>query len=208
VKRSDAAFERVARWLEIPLDLNQRALLVRYEEWLGTEAVSAGGIGPHEVDRLFDRHILDSLAYLRGCPMKVSTLLDVGGGVGLPSIPIAIARPDLAVTMVDRSENRSRLARRALRILGITNVEVATADVDVLSDRFDMVTFRASLRIEDAARVTVDLTGPQGVGVFGVSRRPEEPTIPSAPAGVTFTLSSEGSRVLDSPFWLLRMQRT
>ncbi len=208
MKRSDDGFERVARWLEIPLDPHQRALLVQYQGWLGTEAVDAGGIGPHEVDRLLDRHILDSLAYLKGCPVEATTLLDVGGGVGLPSIPIAIALPRLEVTMVDRSEKRTRLARRALRILGLTNVTVATSDVDAVSGRFDVVTFRASLRIEDAARVTVDRTEPNGVGLFGVSRRPETPTVPKAPAGVTFSLTSEGHGVLDSPFWLLRMQCT
>ncbi|MCL1597555.1 MAG: class I SAM-dependent methyltransferase [Actinomycetia bacterium] len=190
------------------MDTDQRALLVRYQEWLGTEAVDAGGVGPHEVDRLFDRHVLDSLAYLKGCPAEAATLLDVGGGVGLPSIPIAIVRPRLEVTIVDRSANRTRLARRALRILGLTNVDVVTADIDGISALFDAVTFRASLRIEAAARVTIERTEREGVGLFGVSRRQDTPTVPNAPAGVTFSLSSEGHGVLDSPFWLLKMQRT
>jgi len=44
-----------------------------------------------------------------------------------------------------------------------------------------------------------------GVGLFGVSRLPERPEIPRPPDGIAFSLSSEGSEVLDSPFWLLRM---
>ena len=208
MKHTDDRFEHVARWLEVPIDPDQRALLVAYEEWLGSEALDAGGIGPNEAGRLFDRHIVDSLAYLKGFPEEAATLLDVGGGVGLPAIPIAVALPRLEVTMVDRSERRAALARRAVRILGLRNVEVRVADVAEVPGRFDVTTFRASLRIEAAALVTIERTGPGGVGLFCVSRRPEEPVVPSAPAGVTFSLSSEGLGVLDSPFWLLRMQRT
>lgn len=208
MKHDNDSFEQVARWLEIPLDSHQRALLMQYEEWLGTEAIVAGGIGPHEVARLFDRHVLDSLAYIKGLSDDAQDVLDVGGGVGLPSIPIAIARPQLEVTMIDRSEGRTRLARRAIRILGLSNVAVSTGDVDDVVERYDVVTFRASLRIEAAARATVDLAVPRGVGLVGVSRRRDTPTVPSPPPGVTFSLSSEGRGVLDSPFWLLRMQRT
>jgi len=208
VKHRDERLTEIARWLEIPLDPGQRASLLRYEEWLADEAVAAGGIGPHEAERLLDRHILDSLAYLRGFPSDTGTVLDVGGGVGLPSIPIAIVQPHLEVTMIDRSERRTSLARRARRILGVENLEITMRDVRDVETRYDVLTFRASLRIGAAATTTKRLTRPGGLGLVGVSRRDETPTVPSAPEGVSFTLSSEGVGVLDSPFWLLRMHHS
>jgi len=195
----------MARWLGVDLTPNQRASLLRYEEWLSTEAIVAGGIGPNEGERLFDRHIVDSLAYLVGFPAGTKTVLDVGGGVGLPSIPLAIALPDLNFTLIDRSGRRCHLAKRAIRILGVANVVVANVDVRSVTDVCDVVTFRASLPIAEAAIVTEKRTAVGGVGLLNVSRRRAEPSIGSPPKGITFALSSEGSGVLDSPVWLLRM---
>ena len=208
MKHDDTRYEEIARWLEIHLDPGQRASLMRYQEWLATEAVAAGGVGPHETERLFDRHIADSLAYLRGIPRETRSILDVGGGVGLPSIPLAIALPEVAVTLVDRSARRTRLAERAGRILDLANLRVERSDVDEITESYDVVTFRASLRIEEAALVTLRRTTAGGTGLLGVSRLDEPPSVPNPPTGATFNLSSEGTGVLDSPFWLLRMQHT
>ena len=196
----------MALWLEIALDEGQRYLLGRYELWLGEEAESGGGIGPHEAERLFDRHIADSLAFLKGFPVDVKTVIDVGGGVGLPSIPMAVARPDIEFTLVDRSLRRTDLARRAVRILGLSNLSVETRDVADVSSTFDVTAFRASLPIPQAAGVFGRCGKPLGTGLLAVSRRFEAPSIPSAPRGITFAMSSEGGRILDSPFWLLRMR--
>ncbi|GMR02832.1 MAG: hypothetical protein BMS9Abin20_1183 [Acidimicrobiia bacterium] len=207
MKQGANRYEPIARWLGITLTPQQRALLSRYEEWLADEAMAAGGIGPHEEFRLFDRHVADSLAYCKGLPETIETIADIGGGVGLPSIPMAVAFPDTAFTLVDRSERRTRLARRAVRILGLENLVVTTTDVSRVTDTFDVVTFRASVPVGRAAALTLKLTSPGGLGLFGVSRLRDRPKIPGPPDGIAFSLSSEGSEVLDSPFWLLRMYR-
>ncbi len=208
MKLSDESFDNIARWLAVTLTPDQRNLLSRYGQWLEEEAGPAGGIGPSEGPRLWDRHIADSLVFVTGIPADARTLADVGGGVGLPSIPIAIARPDLICTLIDRSEKRARLAQRAVRILGMTNLNIVPADVDLVQDTFDVATFRASLRIPEAALATKRLIPAGGVGLFAVSRLRKAPSLPKAPDGVSFTLSSEGAMVLDTPFWLLRMQRS
>jgi 16S rRNA (guanine527-N7)-methyltransferase len=206
VKRGDDPYEAVALWLGITLDRGQRNLLRRFEQWLEGEAESGGGIGPHEAERLFDRHIADSLAFLKDFPVDVKTVIDVGGGVGLPSIPMAVARPDIEFTLVDRSRRRTDLAIRAVRILGLNNLSIETRDASDVSETFDVTTFRASLPILQAAEVFRRCGKPLGTGLFAVSRQHEVPSIPSAPHGITFALSSEGGRILDSPFWLLRMR--
>ncbi|HSJ72051.1 MAG TPA: RsmG family class I SAM-dependent methyltransferase [Acidimicrobiia bacterium] len=191
----------------------QRSVLDRFAAWLCTEAVAAGAIGPSEVPRIFDRHIADSLVYLAGLESGVrstgvTSIVDVGSGVGLPGIPLAIARPSCHVTLVDRSSKRSELSQRVVRILGLENVEVRTAEANRIADRFEGVVFRASLPVVGATAAFLTLGSLDSVGVFGLSRRHERPEVPVAPDGVAYHLSCEGDGVLDSPAWLLRMQRT
>ncbi len=206
VKHETRDFDAVEDWLGIDLDAEQRAALTRFERWLWEEAAPAGGIGPAERDRLFDRHTADSLAFQRGIPAEARTVVDVGGGVGLPSIPLAIIRADLEFTLVDRSRKRTELAARAGRILGLTNLVVLTSDVGDLEARYDVALFRASLPIVKAAASLSSCLKPSGVGLFAVSRQHDRPGIPSAPEGITFELSREGDRILVSPFWLLEMR--
>ncbi len=198
---------QIAEWLEVDWTSDQTASLLRYQDWLLEEAMVAGGIGPAEAPRLFDRHIADSLVFLGLMGAETSTLIDVGSGVGLPAIPIAIVRPDIAVAIVDRSERRTRLARRALRILGLQNVDVRTADVSGVNDTFDVVTFRAALRLEPATAAFQRLAAEGGTGIYAWSRREQPKSPPEAPLGTIFSLVSKGSHLLDSPAWFLRMQR-
>ncbi|MFV1969469.1 MAG: 16S rRNA (guanine(527)-N(7))-methyltransferase RsmG [Acidimicrobiia bacterium] len=204
---SSTDLNHMARWLEIEWSEDQRASFRRYQSWLVEEAIPAGGLGPREASRIFDRHIADSLAFVRLMRNDARTLVDVGSGVGLPGIPIAIARRGLHVTVVDRAERRSRLAARAVRILGLDNVTVSTGDVDDLEDQFDVITFRASLSIDPAITAFGRLAKERGEGLFAWSRTNRPIDIPAAPPGTIFTIVSEGDGVLDSPAWFLRMQR-
>jgi 16S rRNA (guanine(527)-N(7))-methyltransferase RsmG len=153
-----------------------------------------------------DRHICDSLAYLIAIEPYQSSVIDVGSGVGLPAIPIAIVRPDLDVTLLDRSQRRTDLARRAVRILGLDNVTVETGDVKGVKGSWDVVTFRASLALDDATEAFEGLAARTGIGIFGVSRLPDKPSVPEPPPDISYKLHREASEVLDSPSWLLRMR--
>lgn len=213
---TEETWSALERWLGLSLSTGQRQSLEDFGAWLVGEAVQAGGIGPSEVERLLDRHLLDSLVYLRGVgdpdvaspTVEHTRLADIGSGVGLPGIPLAIARPDWDVTLIDRADRRTFLARRAVRVLGLGNVDVRTEDVSSVTDQFDILTFRASLPVDGATTLFLEAAKPDGIGLFGVSRLPEAPTIPDPPAGVAYELTSEEHEVLDSPFWLLRMRRT
>ena len=198
----------IADWLDVKWSGLQNDRLGRYEQWLRDEAVVAGGIGPGEGPRLFDRHMADSLAFLTLIDGSATSLIDVGSGVGLPGIPIAIARPDIDVTVLDRSERRVRLAARAVRILGLENVSITNVDVSQTQGMYDVVAFRASLPIEDAERAFRRLACPDGIGIFAWSRRDEPKSPPEPPTDTIFSLTPEGVGVLQSPAWLLRMQRS
>jgi len=106
------------------------------------------------IDEMVSRHLLDSLAilpYLSG-----DSLLDVGSGGGLPGIPLSIARPDLAVTLLDSNSKKTRFLQQVKAELKLTNVTVVHARIEQADlPQFEMVTARAFSTIGDI----IDLTG-------------------------------------------------
>lgn len=93
-------------------------MAVRYAEALAGAGVERGLIGPREVDRLWDRHILNSAAV--GELIEADArVLDIGSGAGLPGLPLAIARPDVSVVLVEPMLRRSAFLTEVLVQLGV-----------------------------------------------------------------------------------------
>ena len=90
---------------------------------------------------MVSRHLLDSLAVLPF--VHGGTLADLGSGAGLPGIPLAIARPDLAITLIESNGKKARFLREAVRTLPLPNVTVREARVQDAAGHFDTVTARA-----------------------------------------------------------------
>ncbi|MFN3601146.1 MAG: 16S rRNA (guanine(527)-N(7))-methyltransferase RsmG [Dietzia sp.] len=76
------------------------ALAVRYVEILATAGLERGLMGPRERPRLWDRHVLNSAA-AAGSFLDGESVVDIGSGAGLPGVPLALARPDLRMTLVE-----------------------------------------------------------------------------------------------------------
>ncbi|TSD99259.1 16S rRNA (guanine(527)-N(7))-methyltransferase RsmG [Skermania sp. ID1734] len=98
-------------------------LAVAYAEVLSRDGVERGLLGPREVDRIWDRHLLNCavIAELIGTGESV---VDVGSGAGLPGIPLAIARPDLKVTLVEPLLRRTKFLVEFVESLGLDVVIV------------------------------------------------------------------------------------
>lgn len=196
----------------VQLSDEQHRLLNDYVEWLRDEAIPAGGLGPREAGRLWPRHIADSLTFASGFPDTPREILDVGTGVGLPGIPLAIALPDTAVTLLDRGGRRVRLLHRVVRILALQNVVIAQGDAFSVADEWQALTFRGSVPAPEAVGLSNRLLEPGGTAVFGLSRRAERPEraddlISLARAlGIDATVTSIPEEVLDGPSWLLIMR--
>lgn len=89
----------------------------RYVRRLASDGVTRGLIGPREVPRLWERHVLNSAAVAEALPAG-ARVVDIGSGAGLPGIPLGLARPDLAITMVEPMARRVEFLEEAVAELG------------------------------------------------------------------------------------------
>jgi 16S rRNA (guanine527-N7)-methyltransferase len=117
-----------------------------YAELLITDGVVRGLIGPREAPRLWDRHLLNCGVMSEMIPLGAS-VVDVGSGAGLPGIVLAVARPDLTITLVEPLARRTAFLSEAVTALGVgTAVTVVRARAEDLGGRpgtADVVTARA-----------------------------------------------------------------
>lgn len=92
--------------------------------------------------------IVHAEQFVTALPAQVSTLVDLGSGGGLPGLVIAVRRPEIQVTLVERRQSRADLLSRAVRSLGLSGqVDVRAEDVRILAESapgsFDVVTARS-----------------------------------------------------------------
>ena len=129
------------------------------------------------------RHILDSLVVLPF--LTRGRLLDAGTGAGLPGLPIAIARPDLFVTLLDSNAKKLRFVRQAATELGLDNLEVVQQRMEQYrpAQSFDMVISRAVASIGDIYRDTAHLVRPGGRFLFMKGSSPDAEIAAFAPPG-------------------------
>lgn len=100
-------------------------------------------IGPATEAHICKRHLEDSAQLVMLIPAAAKTLVDLGSGAGLPGMVIAIYRPDLSVTLVERDQRKAAFLTEVKSRLGVANVKIRNADIASVQDRFDVVTARA-----------------------------------------------------------------
>ncbi len=139
----------------------------RYGELLATAGVERGLIGPREVIRLWDRHLLNS-AVVDELVQPGAELVDVGSGAGLPGIPLALARPDLRVVLLEPMLRRCVFLEEAVSELGLASrVTVlrgrAPDAATVMGRGFDVAVARALAPLDRLTTMVVPLIRPGGV---------------------------------------------
>jgi 16S rRNA (guanine527-N7)-methyltransferase len=119
-------------------------LVERYAELLAGPGVERGLIGPREVSRIWDRHVLNCAVVVDAVPPAVA-VADVGTGAGLPGLVWGIARPDLHVTLIEPLLRRTRFLDETVAELALTNVSVCRGRAENLAGEIevDIVTARA-----------------------------------------------------------------
>lgn len=190
-------------WLGFSLSREQWATLEAFETWLADEGIAAGLVSAGDRERIWERHILDGLSFATGWRRHPpDQLLDAGSGGGLPGIPLAVAFPGTAVTLLDRSKKRIALLKRALRVLRLDNAEAREGDVR-FERGWEAVTMRAVLPSGQAVRTLRAMLRPGGRGVLGLAHRPHADPAWRELEGELVEVS-----VLDPSGWLLIMQRS
>jgi 16S rRNA (guanine527-N7)-methyltransferase len=138
-----------------------------YARLLASEGTVRGLIGPREVPRLWDRHLLNSAAIAALVPAG-ARLVDVGSGAGLPGIPLALARPDLTVTLLEPLARRVAFLTECVERLRLERVTVVRGRAEEGPVRrelggADAVTARAVAPLDKLAGWCLPLLRPGGV---------------------------------------------
>lgn len=122
---------------------------VAFAEQLAGTGTRHGLIGPREIPRLWERHILNCAVVAEAMPAPGVRVIDVGSGAGLPGVTLAVARPDLDVHLVEPMQRRVDWLQECLRVVHLPNVTIHRARAEELHGRLDgaYVTARAVARL-------------------------------------------------------------
>ncbi|HEX2972222.1 MAG TPA: 16S rRNA (guanine(527)-N(7))-methyltransferase RsmG [Tepidisphaeraceae bacterium] len=129
---SDAQLQLLSRYLDLLLEINKVMNLTRIENRAEAEVL----------------HVGDSLTVLPFLPREAHQLVDVGSGGGVPGIPLAIARPDVQVTLIESTKKKAAFLEKTAKELGLANVKALAERAEVIAhgpkrDSFDIATARA-----------------------------------------------------------------
>lgn len=178
----DRPLEQGLQQLGTPLAAEQRRLLLAYlrllEKWNSAYNLTA----VRNPADMVTRHLLDSLAILPH--LHGRRVLDIGTGAGLPGIPLAIARPALAFTLLDANAKKTRFVTQAVGELHLINVEVRQARAEQYhpAQNFDTLVSRAFASIADMLAAARHLCAPGGRFLAMKGTYPEN-ELAAVPAG-------------------------
>lgn len=144
-----------------------------FHDMLASEGVLRGLVGPREVGRLWERHLLNSAAVVPHLPASGS-VVDVGSGAGLPGVVVAAMRPDQHVVLLEPMERRVDWLQLVVSGLGLANAEVVRGRAPEIGLTTDVVTARAVAALDKLLRWTVPLLRPGGTLVALKGSRAQE----------------------------------
>lgn len=133
----------------------------QYVDLLVTTGISHGLVGPREAERIWTRHVLNCVAVAELVPAG-SQVADVGSGAGLPGLPLAIARPDLTVVLLEPLLRRTTWLTDVVEAIGLENVEVVRARAEETTLGADVVTARAVAPLARLGEWSAGLVRPGG----------------------------------------------
>lgn len=130
------------------------SLFVRWNERLNLSAI-------RDEEGVISRHFFESIVVAGLLPSKIRSLLDFGSGAGLPGIPIALCRPEIAVKLAESQSKKAAFLQETARTLGI-NAKVHGGRAEALHTTFDCVSLRAVDKMPQAVAAAVKLVAPNG----------------------------------------------
>lgn len=121
------------------------ALAELYREW--NDKINV--VSRKDIDQLYERHVLHSLAIAKVVQFKAgASILDVGCGGGFPGIPLAILYPETHFHLVDSIGKKITVVRNVAEALGLENVKAEQKRAEAVNQKYDFVVTRAVARLE------------------------------------------------------------
>jgi 16S rRNA (guanine527-N7)-methyltransferase len=146
---------------------------------LATRGVAQGLIGPREVPRLWDRHLLNCAVVAELIDGQCRTLVDIGSGAGLPGLVLAMLRPEVEITLLEPMERRCRFLAECVTELGLGNASVLRGRAEEVGRagllRADVATARAVAPLPRLAELAAGLVRPGGtvLAIKGINAQEE-----------------------------------
>lgn len=164
MEHSEALVEGSAK-LGLSLETGQVEKLLAHLDLLGRWNRTHNLVGPGSPGQWIERHTLDSLAAARFLPAGRG--IDVGSGAGFPGIPLAIARPDIQLTLAEPREKRAAFLENAIAALGLRQATVVRQPVErgAEQDEAQFAISRATLPLAEWLPLAASLIAPSGVAV-------------------------------------------
>ena len=141
-------------------DRSEEALA--FEQLLATTAIERGLIGPAEGERIWQRHIENCLPVVTLLPTSGAKVADIGSGAGLPGIVVALARPELKVSLIEPLQRRVEFLYEVIEALKLDNVEVIRAKAESVKGSYNFVLARAVAPLPRLIESTWHLIAPGG----------------------------------------------
>lgn len=139
------------------------SLVEQFAELVAGDGVERGLVGPREVPRLWQRHLLNCAVLAEALP-RGARVADIGSGAGLPGIVVALARPDVEVTLIESLLRRTTFQSEVVEALSLDRVSVVRGRAEELhgGPRYDVVTARAVAPLPRLVRWAMPLVAPTG----------------------------------------------
>jgi 16S rRNA (guanine527-N7)-methyltransferase len=185
---------------------------IRYAELLASAGVERGLIGPREVDRLWDRHLLNCAALAELLPAS-GVVADLGSGAGLPGLVLALLRPDLRFVLIDATRRRVEFLDEAIAELALPAVETRWSRAEELNGqlRVDAVVARAVAQLERLVPWAAPLLARPGEILASKGERAAEELVGAGPVLARLGLVGEvvpcGVGILPEPTLVVRVRR-
>lgn len=187
-------------------------LAKRYVQHLATSGIERGLLGPREVPRLWSRHVLNC-AVIESLMVPDAEVADIGSGAGLPGLCLAIARPDLKLTLIEPLERRCIWLSEVIDDLQLDNVTVMRGRAEQMVDvvNADYVTARAVSALSNLAGLTIPLLHGSGELIAIKGRSAAEEVTKAAKVirklgGTETDVLTVGETLLEDPTTVVRIK--
>ncbi len=157
----------IEKWLaekNLSLTGNQISALLEHLDFIKASSGRMNLVSKNDLPKLVERHLLDSLLVLTVYKFPPgATVADLGSGAGFPGVPVAIARPDLKIDLIESRLRKSLFLKKVVDNLELINVQVVNKRWEKVEKLYDIVLVRAVFNEQDLQKKVIPHLSPGGV---------------------------------------------